>query len=221
MIVLYHKHSRFRHRVLCPTHATGKKMKPEPIVLLCILGGIIACLLQYDAEGLKVAGVVIAIVIVFLILERRSEIKADRNQPQDVYVSPVENPNDQYEAMLANSRNIQFKEALNIAKEQVAPSYVIQNYVEEYTDFFGFYYGDVNSEAYHPGLPEFKGWDGSSLTFFVNRHTGEIKYPPYPYKVQEGEMLLIHSSTEIESGIEAKNLTENEPIKIWCLPVSK
>ncbi|OUR89153.1 hypothetical protein A9Q81_22210 [Gammaproteobacteria bacterium 42_54_T18] len=196
-------------------------MKPEPIVLLCILGGIIACLLQYDAEGLKVAGVITTLVILFLILERHSEIKASRNQTNNVYVSPVENANDQYEAMLANSRNIQFKEALNIAKEQVSANDVIQDYVEEYTDFFGFYYGDMNSEPYHPGLPDFEGWDGGSLAFFVNRHTGEIKHPPYPYKEQEGEILLIHPFSEIEPGIEAKNLKESDPIKIWRLPASQ
>ena len=190
-------------------------MKPEPIVLLCILGGIIACLLQYDANGLKVVGVITAVVILFFILERRSEIKAARNQTNNVCINPVENANDQYEAMLANSRNIQFKEALNIAKAQVSANDVIQDYVEEYTDFFGFYYGDVNSEPYHPGLPDFAGWDGGSLAFFVNRHTGEIKHPPYPYKEQEGEMLLIHSFSVIEPGIEAKNLKESEPIKIW------
>ena len=190
-------------------------MKPEPILLLCILGVIITCLLQYDAEGLKVEGGITAVVILFLILEQRSKTKAAIMQAKDIYVSPIENANDQYEAMLANSQNIQFKEALNIAKVQVAPNHVIQDYVEEYTDFFGFYYGDVNSEPYHPGLPNFEGWDGGRLAFFVNRHTGEIKHPPYPYVVQEGEMLLIQSSSAIEPGMEAKNLKELEPMKIW------
>ena len=154
MIVLYHKHSRFHHRTLCSTRVTGNSMRPESIILLCILGEIIACLSQYDAEGLKVVrGGITTVFILFFILERRSEIKNSRNQTNNACASPVENANDQYKAMLANSRNIQFKEALNIAKEQVSPSYVIQNYVKEHTGFFGFYYDYGDSESYHPGLP--------------------------------------------------------------------
>ena len=66
-------------------------------------------------------------------------------------------------------------EALNIAKELLGADYIIQDYVEEYDDFFWFYYGQNNSAAYHPGLPVFSGWDGDRLAFFVSRHTGQIK----------------------------------------------
>jgi hypothetical protein len=79
----------------------------------------------------------------------------------------VKNAIEEYEVILSNSQNIQLEEALNIAKTLVGANYVIQDYVEKHDGFFGFYYRNVDSKPYLPGLPGFWSWDGGSLFFML------------------------------------------------------